>query len=54
MKKIKINLKEVKQDEVDLIVGYLKKGKIIVYPTDTIYGLGCDATNGQAIKNFLF
>ena len=28
----------------------LKKGGIIIYPTDTIYGFGCDATNECAIK----
>ena len=28
----------------------LQKGGVIVYPTDTIYGLGCDAKNETAIK----
>lgn len=28
----------------------LKKGGVILYPTDTIWGLGCDATNPEAIK----
>ena len=28
---------------------YLKDGSIILYPTDTIWGLGCDATNAAAI-----
>jgi L-threonylcarbamoyladenylate synthase len=28
---------------------YLKKGAVILYPTDTIWGLGCDATNMAAI-----
>ncbi|HLR37494.1 MAG TPA: L-threonylcarbamoyladenylate synthase [Chitinophagaceae bacterium] len=28
----------------------LKKGKIILYPTDTIWGIGCDATNAEAIN----
>jgi len=28
----------------------LKGNGIILYPTDTIWGIGCDATNGQAVK----
>jgi L-threonylcarbamoyladenylate synthase len=28
----------------------LRKGGIILYPTDTIWGLGCDATNHSAVK----
>jgi L-threonylcarbamoyladenylate synthase len=28
----------------------LKKGGIILYPTDTIWGIGCDATNTDAVK----
>lgn len=28
----------------------LKKGGIILYPTDTIWGIGCDATNEEAVK----
>jgi L-threonylcarbamoyladenylate synthase len=28
----------------------LKKGGVILYPTDTIWGLGCDATNESAVK----
>jgi L-threonylcarbamoyladenylate synthase len=28
----------------------LRKGGIILYPTDTIWGLGCDATNAEAVK----
>ena len=28
---------------------YLKQGSVILYPTDTIWGLGCDATNADAI-----
>ena len=29
---------------------YLKKGQIILYPTDTVWGIGCDATNTSAIN----
>jgi len=28
----------------------LKNGGIILYPTDTIWGIGCDATNSEAVK----
>jgi len=28
----------------------LRKGGSILYPTDTIWGIGCDATNGDAVK----
>ena len=28
----------------------LKNGGVILYPTDTIWGIGCDATNKEAIK----
>lgn len=28
----------------------LKSGGIILYPTDTIWGIGCDATNAEAVK----
>ncbi len=38
------------QLEVTKTVHYLKKGKIILYPTDTIWGIGCDATNSKAVQ----
>ena len=28
----------------------MKEGGVILYPTDTIWGLGCDATNSEAVK----
>lgn len=37
------------EDEVKKAVGVLKKGGVILYPTDTIWGLGCDASNKRAI-----
>ncbi len=30
-------------------VGTLNRGGVILYPTDTIWGLGCDATDGEAV-----
>lgn len=28
----------------------IREGALFIYPTDTIYGLGCDATDGEAVK----
>ncbi len=50
METIKINIADIKNKEIDLIANYFKKGKVIAYPTDTIYGLGCAAADEQAIK----
>ena len=35
---------------MDYIVEILKSGGTLLYPTDTIWGIGCDATNVEAIK----
>lgn len=37
------------QQEVDRAVAVLKGGGIILYPTDTVWGLGCDASNAEAV-----
>lgn len=31
-------------------VDVLKRGGVVIYPTDTVWGIGCDATNSQAVK----
>jgi len=36
--------------KIEEIVEALKAGKTIVYPTETCYGLGCDATNESAVE----
>lgn len=36
--------------EIERSVNLLKKGKVILYPTDTVWGLGCDAFNVRAIN----
>jgi L-threonylcarbamoyladenylate synthase len=36
--------------EVEAALNALRNGDVILYPTDTIWGLGCDATNAIAIK----
>jgi tRNA threonylcarbamoyl adenosine modification protein (Sua5/YciO/YrdC/YwlC family) len=38
------------QREILKIVDVLRKGGLIIYPTDTVYGLGCDITNAKAVE----
>lgn len=36
--------------KIDQIVSILSKGGLIIYPTDTVYGLGCDIFNAKAVE----
>ena len=38
------------EQEIIKAVEILEKGKTILYPTDTIWGIGCDATNAKAVS----
>lgn len=38
------------QNDIKKASDVLKKGGIILYPTDTVWGIGCDATNEAAVK----
>jgi tRNA threonylcarbamoyl adenosine modification protein (Sua5/YciO/YrdC/YwlC family) len=35
---------------IQKVVNVLKRGGLIIYPTDTVYGLGCDITNIKALE----
>ncbi len=37
--------------KINRVVEVLQKGGIIIYPTDTIYGIGCDLTNKRAVEH---
>ncbi|MFZ4648449.1 MAG: L-threonylcarbamoyladenylate synthase [Patescibacteria group bacterium] len=50
MKYLRLNLVNPETETLKEIAAYLKKGKIVVIPTDTIYGLSCLATSPAAIK----
>jgi len=45
-------MKVINQEELNIleIVDKIKSGQTIVYPTETCYGLGCDATNQEAVE----
>jgi L-threonylcarbamoyladenylate synthase len=37
-------------EDIKQAVEVLRKGGVIIYPTDTIWGIGCDATNSEAVR----
>jgi len=47
---IKIYEENPNPKEIKKVVSVLKKGGLIIYPTDTVYGLGCDITNIKALE----
>ena len=38
------------RDEIKKACEVMQKGGVILYPTDTVWGIGCDATNEEAVK----
>lgn len=38
------------KDSIDLAADFIKMGKLVAFPTETVYGLGADATNEMAVK----
>ena len=50
MQKIKIDQKNITKKEIEELANYFLADNIIAYPTDTIYGLGCLATNTKSIE----
>ena len=47
---IKIYNDNPNQKAIDKVVAVLKRGGLVIYPTDTVYGLGCDITNTKALE----
>lgn len=37
------------EDDIKNAVEVMRKGGVILYPTDTVWGIGCDATNAEAV-----
>ena len=38
------------EKDIEKCLEVLKSGRLILYPTDTICGIGCDATNEKAVE----
>lgn len=47
---IKVYPENPNPKEVNKVVEILKNGGIIIYPTDTVYGMGCDINNSKAVE----
>lgn len=47
---IKIYEDKPNEAAIDKVVKILKDGGLVIYPTDTVYGLGCDITNSKALE----
>jgi len=46
----KPNSKELREEDIRAAIEVLRQGGTILYPTDTIWGIGCDATNPEAVR----
>ena len=44
-----IHPKNPEERKIDQVVNCLRSGGIIIYPTDTVYGIGCDLLNKKAV-----
>lgn len=45
-----INPDNPQQRLIDKCISILEEGGVIIYPTDTVYGIGCDITNKDAVE----
>jgi L-threonylcarbamoyladenylate synthase len=50
MRRVAIGLSDPRSEVIEEAVDILLNGGVIAYPTDTLYGLGCDATNPRAVE----
>jgi tRNA threonylcarbamoyl adenosine modification protein (Sua5/YciO/YrdC/YwlC family) len=47
---LKIYPENPNEKEIAKVVKVLREGGLVIYPTDTVYGLGCDITNSRALE----
>jgi len=47
---IKIYENKPSEAAIQKVVAVLRNGGLVIYPTDTVYGLGCDITNSKALE----
>jgi L-threonylcarbamoyladenylate synthase len=49
-----MDIKDISSDKIGFAVNVLKKGGVILFPTETSYGLAADATNNSAVERIMF
>lgn len=47
---MKVNVNQPEMDRIRIAADVIRKGGIVVFPTETVYGLGADALNREAVK----
>ena len=47
---IKLYEENPQESKLDHIVDILRGGGVVIYPTDTVYGIGCDFSNSKAVQ----
>lgn len=47
---LKIHPDNPQESKIQKVVETLRNGGVIIYPTDTVYGIGCDFTNAKAVE----
>lgn len=47
---LEINEQNIDLRSIDIVVRALQKGGLIIFPTDTVYAMGCDLRNKKALK----
>lgn len=48
--RLRMNPEKLNTAEIQRVVDVLKGGGVIIYPTDTVYGIGCDITKKRAVE----
>ena len=51
MKKIIVNNDNIEKQQIEEIADIIKNGGLIIYPTDTVYGMGCNACDQSAVDH---
>ena len=47
---MRARLLAMSSDSISLAANAVRRGRLVVYPTDTVYGLGCDPLNHAAVR----